>query len=226
MFRVASFDIGKKNFAFLVEESIREPIRPINLTYSKDGTPTPSTQSVLDRVARNGRVVLHKNSSITAGCYPSTTEFDHKLYHNMQKLLDSYMHVWDTCDVFVIEEQMQFGKGKSNPMATKLGHFCEAYFRIVYGDTKQVVCFHSYNKTQVLGAPKVWKPGKKTKGRYVSLDYKTRKAWAVTTAEKILTNRGESIEALTSASKKDDLADVLVQAVAFRVLLFHQGKVN
>ena len=49
---VASFDIGKKNFAFIVEKVDTEKLKsienvPVTKRYKKDGTPTDKFQTLL-----------------------------------------------------------------------------------------------------------------------------------------------------------------------------------
>ena len=50
---IASFDIGKKNFAFIIEEVDLDKIKtltniPVSKRYNKDGTPTEAFSKLLD----------------------------------------------------------------------------------------------------------------------------------------------------------------------------------
>jgi hypothetical protein len=141
----------------------------------------------------------------------------------MTDLLDSYSEYWDKCCCFVVEQQMAFGKMKSNPKAVKLGHHCQSYFLFRYGRFKQVLEFPAYHKTQVLGCEKI--KGKKCKNgkyRWKSISKPDRKKWSVVKATEILTKRGEkkTIDNIKTKTKKDDLADTLTQLQAFKYLCF------
>ena len=219
---IASFDMGKKNFAFCIEEvhisnllSLKN-IPPLS-RYKPDGTPTPKMNALLNEVCSNGRLVLYKNLDLTQNCNPRL-KLDPETFHNMIDALDTYADYWDKCAVIVIEEQMSFGK-KLNKMAMRLGQHCYSYFTFKYGRYKTVLEFPAYHKTQVLGAPKLLgKPYKSGKPRYVAMDKPQRKKWSVEKAVEILTSRGELdvLNQLTSAKKRDDLADVVVQLQAFK----------
>lgn len=220
---IASFDIGKKNFAFCVEEIDRSSLLSFKKKipdprYNPDGTPTPEMKKVLDAVCHNGKIVLFKNSDLTANC--SSVYLDPETFHNMTDLLDSYSEYWDKCIAFVIEEQMSF-RGKKNPMAVKLGQHCYSYFCFRYGRHKQIVEFPSYHKTQVLGAGKIaGKKNKKGNVRYKAMDKPARKRWSIAKAKEMLDARGESQVVLTAKGKKDDLADTWCQLQAFKFLVF------
>jgi hypothetical protein len=70
---VASFDIGKKNFAFYIEEFSCKELKaikniPVKKRYIPEGPATPEMQNVLDQVFANGRCILHKNLDLTKNC--------------------------------------------------------------------------------------------------------------------------------------------------------------
>ena len=187
-------------------------------------------KTILDKVCKNGKVILFKNSDLTENC-DKRLKLDPESFHNMTDLLDSYKTYWDKCIAFVIEEQMNF-RGKTNPMALKLGQHCYSYFCFQYGRQKQVIEFHAYHKTQVLGAPKIaGKPTKKGNTRYKGKDQTARKKGGVVKAMGILEGRGEVHEVFetkgkkrgTKAPKKDDLADTLCQLQAMKMLVFVEG---
>lgn len=216
----------KKNFAFCIEEFNKADLLAIkNIAsqkrYNQDGTPTPKMQEILDQVCGNGKIILHKNLDLTKNCDPKS-KLDPETFHNMIDELDKYAKYWDKCSAFVIEEQMSFGK-KLNKMAMKLGQHCYSYFTFKYGRYKSVIEFPAYHKTQILGAPKVeGKPYKSGKKRYKAMEKPQRKKWSVEKAIEILTSRGEMdiLDGLTSAKKKDDLADVLTQLAAFKYKVY------
>ena len=209
MFRIASFDIGKKNFAFTVETfnvDLLVTHNPIakHQRYYADGTPTQAFQDVIDRIGASGEVELYHKEDLTKNCDPKSY-LDPETFHNMTDLLSKFDSIWDTCQIFLVERQMSY-KTKFNTMALKLGQHCLAYFRIRYGRMKHTIEFPAYHKTQVLGAPR------NTKGK---AKYK-RKKWAVEEATRILLLRKNS-EAMTrfrTNKKKDDIADCLLQTNA------------
>ena len=223
---IASFDIGSKNFAFYIEEMNKDvlcnikDISKIN-RYNKDGTPTGEMKKILDCVCKEGKTILHKNSDLTKDCCPGK-KMDPNTFHNMTDLLDKYGDYWDKCCYFVVEEQMQFGKAKTNSKAVKLGHHCQSYFIFRYGRFKHVIEFHAYYKTQILGCQKI--KGKQCKNgnyRWKSIGKPARKKWSVGKAVEILKEREEdTINNIKTKAKKDDLADTLTQLQAFKYLSF------
>ncbi len=201
---IASFDIGKKNFAFCIEEICIDRVNIDRVNIDR-----MNINRVLDRVYANGNIVLLKNIDLTEGCINSY--LDPLIFVNMTKVLDKYKSYWDKCSVFVIEQQMDFRKNR-NTMALKLGHHCSSYFIFHYAYFKPLVEFPAYHKTQVLGATKM------TKYR--------RKIWSIQKAEEILAKRNEldTLNSLSSFKKRDDLADTICQLQAFKYLLFFEDK--
>lgn len=151
----------------------------------------------------DGTLIHYENANLTEG---STKQNLTPVYVNMISHLDKQKELLDSCDYIVIEQQMAFGK-RINPMALKIGQHCYSYFLMRYKN-KHIIEFPSYYKTQALNAPPKMK-------------YTERKKWAIEKATEILMNRGdlENLNLLTSAKKADDLADVLLQAVAFKICL-------
>jgi hypothetical protein len=223
---IASFDIGKKNFAFYIEEFDKSEILKLpKLTnakrYNADGTTTSVFSKIVEQVCSNGKCILFQNSDLTDGC-KKNSYLDPETYHNMTDLLDQYVDYWDQCDAFVIEKQMSFGK-RHNTMALKLGQHCWSYFAFKYSRFKEIVEFPAYHKTQILGAKKLEKNNKKGNLKYTSIDKPARKKWSVEKAMDILKSRNDfdTIKNLTSARKRDDLADVLCQLQAFKILTYN-----
>lgn len=225
--RIASFDIGKKNFSFCVEDMDEKALlslKPPKNPYNPNGTCTEAMDLFLQELYKNGKIVLHENVDLTNDCDPKM-KLDPLTFHNMIDVLNSHSKVWDKCDVFVIEGQMAF-KGKFNPMAMKLGQHCYSYFAFRYGQAKEIIEFEAYNKTQLLGAPKTEKTGKNGKVRYKAMDKPTRKKWSVAKAKEILELRDdkEGLKNLSAKKKRDDLADTLTQLQAYKVKMV--GKQN
>ena len=223
---LASFDIGKKNFAFYIEEFDKSKLMELpyiekNKRYNINGGITPNFKQVLQNVYKNGKKILFENVNLTLGC-DNKKYLDPESFHNMNDILDDYVNYWDKCDAFIIEKQMSFGKCY-NTMALKLGQHCWSYFCYKYGRFKQIIEFPAYYKTQILGAEKIKKCNKKNgKVSYKTIDKKTRKKWTVNTTLKILKDREDhdTISILNSVKKRDDLADVLCQLQAFKIIVY------
>ena len=214
--RIISFDIGKCNFAFYVEEFDEKQLESVkNIPkihrFNADGTPTDDFSRILSDIYLNGDTVLYKNLDLTIGT-KKDKYLDQKVCLNMITELDKYKTIIDTCDVVLIEQQMSF-QNTRNTMAIKLAQNCASYFLHRYGMSKELVEFPAYYKTQILGAPK--KGGK-------AMSKPERKKWATEKAIEILMERGENetLEEITGKKKKDDLADVLIQLQSFKYLRF------
>jgi hypothetical protein len=223
MIWIASFDIGKKNFAFYIEEMDEKQIIesiPKNSRYNVDGTCTVKFKKIMNDIYKNGKTILHINEDLTKNC-DKDKYLDTEIFHNMVDHLDKYAEYWDKCQSFVIEMQMSFGKNR-NPMAVKLGQHCYSYFIFKYGRFKKTIEFPAYHKTQVLGAPKKIID---KKGKLVKMSKPERKKWAVKEAALILEERGEIevMDNIKTKSKKDDLSDVICQLQAYKFLNIYSG---
>ena len=211
---IASFDIGKVNFAFCIEKVDEAKLDKINSIpkakrYNKDGTCTPEFVPIIDSVCTEGEIVLYKNVNLTEGA-TAGVYLDKIVFKNMYKVLNQYASEFEKCDIFVIEQQMSFGFKKTNTMALKLGQHCSSYFiyKFLNNDKKEIIEFPAYHKTQVLGAGNLTKP--------------QRKKWSVDKCANILLQRGdlETLDILSEAGKRDDLADVVTQLQSFKFLRF------
>lgn len=240
----ASFDIGKVNFCFHIGQFDSMYVKSLpkvaqSKRYLSDGTMTKAFERVFVDSIKHGTSIVFQNFDLTydpakgapakgskASKTAKTAYLDPQVYHNLTALLDSYSEYWDKCSFFIIEQQMSFGK-KHNTMALKLGQHCHSYFLFKYGCFKSVVEFPSYHKTQVLGAEKIAKKGRKGI-TYKAVDKPARKKWAIEKAREILTLRGEEemLSHLNNSRKKDDLADVLCQLEAWKILTFIDQKSN
>src|SRR3990167_11505785 len=214
MIRCASFDIGKKNFAFYIEEFNKDELIklgkkikniPVKARYLPDGTPIEKMKEILELIYKNGKTILHKNLDLTANCNPKE-KLDPETFHNMTKVLDEHILYFDECSAFVIEQQMSF-KNKHNLMALKLGQHCYSYFEFKYGRGKQIIEFPAFHKTQILGAEKVKTVTKKGTEKWKGMDKPSRKKWAIVKATEILEQRGEEdiLKNIKTVKKKDDL---------------------
>lgn len=222
---VASFDIGKKNFAFYIEEiDITEilnlPKIDKNKRYNLNGTITDEFKENLNKIYLNGKNILFENLDITKNCQKNSY-LELEMFYNMTEMLDLYEDFWKQCDIFLVEQQMSFGKNR-NTMALKLGQHCQSYFSIKYGRNVDIIEFPAYNKTNILGAEKIYTG--KGKNKYKTIDKPARKKWSIEKAKDIFTLRNdlESLEIIISSRKKDDLADVLCQLQAFKVINWYR----
>ena len=221
---LASFDIGKKNFSFYIEEfdvsklSACEDISK-SCRYKACGTPTIKFQHVLDTICGTGKKILLENVDLTIGCDKSKY-LDPKVLYNMIVILDNYAEFWEQCDGFVIEKQMSFGK-RHNTMALKIGQHCWSYFAIKYG-LSTITEFPAYHKTQVLGSPKIETITKAGKKRYKAINKPARKKWCINRALIIVSARGdlETVSQIKQSRKKDDLCDVICQLQAYKYLKY------
>lgn len=222
---VASFDIGKKNFAFYIEEydtSLFEEIENIpdkKSRYNIDGTPTDDFKPVLENICVNGKVILYKNIDLTENV-ENNNIINPEYYYNMSDVLDKFSDYWDKCDKIIIEKQMAFGV-RNNIMAIRLGQHCWSYFASKYGRDKEIIEFPAYHKTQVLGAEKVEVKSRNI-NKYKSMTKPKRKKWCINKAIHIFTIRDdqETLERIKNTKKKDDLADVVCQLQAYKILTY------
>jgi hypothetical protein len=233
---IASFDIGKKNFSFCVEEveknclieinnDVKELDKNLKPKHNKDGTNTDDFSQILDKVYMNGEIILHKNLDLTYDT-DKKEKLDIKVLYNMNDELDFYSDIWEKCDYVVIEQQMSFGK-KINLIAIKIAQHCASYFIMKYPNIN-IIEFPSYHKTQVLGAEKEVKKTKRGNPKFVSMSKPKRKKWAVNTCKEILENKGDlvSLERINKSKKKDDLADTYLQLQAFKYLYFVENNID
>jgi hypothetical protein len=223
----AAFDPGKVNFAFIIEEIDKNMLddlvcpkkkdRFIKGNTKKDISPTEKYTDFLDAFYHCGRTIKCINSNITIKDDEDKEEQEKdkkdkkkgskalsaEIFLQLTKVLDSHKEYFDKCSTIIIEQQMSFGS-KINTMAIKIAQHTYSYFLFRYGNTKKIVEFPSYNKTQILGAPG-------------GLDKPQRKKWAISKANEIWTLRGdlETIDMITSKKKKDDMSDCLLHVLAY-----------
>lgn len=239
---IVAFDIGKKNFAFVVEEIIDNDFYssvkkiPKQDRYFKTGnkeligTPKDVFSDILDKSYQNCKVIMSKNHDLTNGT-EKTTILEEKIFLNMYDVLKQYNDTWDKCHTILIEKQMSFGTGKQNTMAMKLAQHCYSYFIFRYTGTKHPIEFPAYLKTQILGAPKNFGTIKKTFKNGNTTEIKdNRKRWAARKATEILQNRGdtdtlESIESKHARKQQqDDMSDCLLMCEAYCIAHYYDGQ--
>lgn len=222
---IASFDIGKVNFAFYIEQIKLSELKnikniPKDKRYNNDGTTTIEFEKILENIYKNGKKILLAKFDLTQGTDKSKY-FDSDICYNLFELLDEYKEYWDTVQYVIVEKQMAFGK-KINTMALKLGQSCQSYFMYVYGRDLKIIEFPAYHKTLVLGAPQTLTKTKTGKVKYKTLGDRERKKWSVKEGFYILSLREdhETMSELGTIKKLDDVNDVIVQLQAFKYLYF------
>lgn len=201
---IASFDIGKRNLAFCVEQ--------VELTNINENC-------TIDDVCQTGKIIAFENKSLMKNC-DEKKYLDTEVFHNLTELLNEHMELWQKCDIFLIEQQMN-----RNIMALKIGQHCFSYFLFKFERTKKVIEFASYHKTQVLNAPRISTTKKlksgieKTTFRYMTKP--ERKKWSVSRALDVLTTRNDTefLTKLQKTRKKDDISDCLLMIQAYKFLL-------
>ena len=227
---IASFDIGKKNFALYIEEVDMSLLKNSKIKYESIKTKplhnlnnslTDAIKPIYEEIFVNGKTILHLNTDISSGSTSlGTSKVDTCIFYNMLEHLNKYKLYFDHCSYFVIEEQM-----KCNPMAMKLAQHCFSYFCFSYDKNggKKIVEFPSYHKTSILGAPKteagLYKNGKT---KYKAMDKPARKKWAIEQACAIFEKRGEliALNTIQQSKKKDDFSDTVCQLNAFKIFQF------
>lgn len=223
---IASFDIGKVNFAFYVEEinlfelnSIKNI--PKDKRYNPNGTYTPEFEELMNKyIYQNGNKKLLRNINLTDGT-DKDKYFDTDICYNMFDVLDEYQEYWDKVSYIIVEKQMAF-RGKINTMALKLGQNCQSYFMMNYGKELKVIEFPAYYKTLICGAPQTATKTKTGKVKFKTLGDRERKVWSVKEVFGILSLRDdyETMSQIGEMKKKDDVSDVIVQLQAFKYLYF------
>lgn len=272
-FRIASFDIGKNNFAQYVEDCDYGRLKDARELYDtidtkdlkiKDGESLQ--QPLLDSVFRNGKRLdigvfdfqnkeqnntQRKTRGVTSTKNGrSVNKLDNPTRLNFIKHLYSYKWLWNTCDIFVVEQQYVnlFGRQRGiNIDALKLGEATVMWFLEHYPQ-KVVKTFGSQYKTKVLQAPKkMTKPQRKKwateKALNIFRDREDREAeelWELvnrvrgrrmTTEEKVQSylidyeNYPDDIKLMCekivrTKQKLDDISDVVVQLQAYKYKTF------
>lgn len=226
---VVAFDPGKINFAFIIEEIDTDMLENLVCPNKKDRffnnadnsekekkkrkkredlEPTESYMDFLEKFYHCGKTILCSNNNITDANSTDSKKkgskaLDATLFLRLTDLLDKHKHYFDQCSTIIIEQQMSFG-ARINTMAIKIAQHTYSYFLFRYRDTKKIVEFPSYNKTQILGAPG-------------GLEKPKRKKWAIEKADEIWTLRGDLSTSMFvgSKKKKDDMSDCLLHVLSY-----------
>ena len=191
--RLASFDIGKVNFAHYIEDIDVQKILSIEKEYNElpkklqrktKGELSPQMKKIIDDLYLSG-------TRCHTGVYDIRNDksefFDMKTRKNLICHLDLYRNLFNECNIFVVEQQYfktWSGRKKStrggteaNVDAIKIAEAVVTWILCEY-PMKEVLYFGSQNKTQILGAP--W-----------SLTKAQRKRWASVECRRLYNLRGD-----------------------------------
>jgi hypothetical protein len=199
---IAAFDMGLKNFAFAVKADDKYTLlrntalsdswnKTTLITYKKEDL----IKMMMDLKIPLKPKMLKKDMVTLLLSKNKKNPVDLGL--NLFKTMDSYKHVWDNCETFLIERQMII-----NMQALKLSHYLEAYLKIHY-PSKKILNYNASTKTKKLGAADL-------------NNKKDRKKWTVQYVLQILD--GENLAYFQRLSKQDDVADVVCMIESFLVL--------
>jgi hypothetical protein len=204
--RIAAFDMGIRNFAFCIEDiSIDKIPKKVKKTYDEDGCPIGDYKKYVEKVYTVGNLVECQKWDIQEYCSEKNID---NIYLCLTVILNKFSKLWDTVDVFLIEQQMAYGNNKSNIQALRLSQHCLSYFYVIYGPFKIIQEFSSSHKTRILGCP--YKDRKK---------HLNRKKFAINLATQILKERkDEQIIKFTKLSKKDDVSDCILMIQSYKIL--------
>ncbi len=204
--RLASFDIGFRNFAFAVEEFDTEKLEEFKRQRTAPLLLQSERPSKLECIIASGRTLMFHNEDLAGEVNPNMDG----VYRRLVEYLDDFQEVWGTVDTFLIEQQMQT-RFRPNIKALKISMHVYNYFLTHFPDAR-VVEYPAKNKSLALGAPPMKKP--------------LLKKWTRDTAAYVFTERedGESLYelAVLSGAKVDDIADTVCMNFSF-VALYHLG---
>lgn len=199
---IASFDMGTRNFAFCVEyvelDDLPQYIKP---SFQEDGTPTTEYSNFLQEIYNVGEIIECQKVDLL-----ELSNSYSNIYITLTVFLDRFSELWDRVSIILIEQQMAYGRSKSNIQALRLAQHCLSYFYCLYGNFKIIQEFSSTHKTRVLGCPL---EKRKT--------HKSRKDFSVQLVRKLLRDRHDSIwDTFQKFSKKDDISDCILMIQAFK----------
>lgn len=224
---IGSIDIGRRNMAHYVERCLiidlidlnqRYTSLPVKLRRRVKGPMNSHIEDMLTDLYRSGeRISIGVDDICTVEKAKGTGDpaYDRETRLNLLAYLEKHRYLWDICDIIVIEQQYfstftpKGRRGKTteaNVKAIKVGEGVIMWFLTQY-PMKDVCCFGSQFKTQLLGSPN-------------SLTKYQRKKWAIEKAKSILNDRGDTeiLETFKSRKQKlDDVSDALIQCQAYKL---------
>ncbi|MDB4769439.1 hypothetical protein OAG24_00590 [bacterium] len=184
--RVASIDIGKKNFAQCIEESDLKVIEKLQEKYHNlpkklqrrvKGPFTDEIKEIFDELSACSKVTHFGVFDLRHD--KESNNLDMETRRNIMKHLESYNNLWAECDLIIIEQQFfnAFGRrpktngkaaekaGGVNVDAIKISELVLVWFSIFH-PTIEIITYGSRFKTDILGSPS-------------GLNKPKRKAWTI-----------------------------------------------
>lgn len=198
LIRIASFDIGVKNFAIYVEDFEASDLKRMDPVSNIPNAENDRDIQNINAICRIGKRVLLQNSNLD----DNGKEINSQIwYRNMIKILNKYEDIWNNTNIFIIEHQVVFNRVQIQLLA----QVCYTYFLTLYGDTSAILYYNSKNKTKYLACPK-------------DVDIKK---WSANFAIKQLRKRKDidGVEIIENSIKKDDLGDTFIQLQSFKYRL-------
>lgn len=170
--RIASFDIGKVNFAQCIEETDEHLLEKLSEKYHNlpkklqrriKGPFTPEIKEILDELASCSKITHFGVFDLRYD--KESNNLDVKTRLNIIKHLESFDYLWEDCDIIIIEQQYfnALGRRKNNGTiekaggvnadALKIAEIVMAWFLMMH-PTKEIISYGSRFKTEILGSPK------------------------------------------------------------------------
>lgn len=221
--RIASFDIGKKNFAWYIEEVDACILEELSYQYScldkfkkrrAKGAMNSDIENIQEKLQKDARRINMGVVDLRSG---NEDVWDIAGRRNLFDFLSSKHCVLSLCDTFVIEQQYFntfSSRGRKSPGtganvdAIKIAENLTSWLLLTF-PSRNVISFSSLFKTHMMGAPD-------------SLTKPQRKKWTDIRARKILEERGDSsaLQQLSAYKKKkqktDDICDAIMQCQAYK----------
>lgn len=176
---ITGFDIGIKNFAFVILD-----VKNMDMT--------------LENVAEAFDIIHFENINLQTTAKVRANHMD-EIFRNLYQVLDTFRTLWDDCNVFLIEQQMQY-RHASNIKALKLSQHVLSYFYIHY-PSSNILEYPAYHKTQIWRAPP-------------KLLKHQRKTWAISKVKELLEKKGMG-NIMDDFKKKDDISDCILMALSY-----------
>lgn len=233
---VMSWDVGEKNlccykikFSMECLASVKSESVPYFRRYMENGECTHEFSEFLKKLAACGERILVKRIDLTD---PSDRMWKRKRIISNRFLVRLSNHLedmneekaFDDVDYIVIENQLK--KAENN---RQIQFHMRSYFLTLFLTFKPVIFFPACYKTRMFGAPRIVYSS--TKNRMIKMTKYMRKKWATGKAREFMENMGDSEGVSMIYEKKgkrrvkaDDESDCLLQAFAFVMLVFVDGK--
>jgi len=215
MTSLISIDIGLRTLSIYKEYFDVDKAKQFKLPkhcYNKLGEATDEMKTYVNNIGKCGHCAFIVKKDLGE----RKDYFSGKAIMNLFVFLDEIERegIFDDVDVIVVERQLT-----KNGIATGLMYYLQSWFMIQYGLFKKIILFPAKNKTRVLGAPLKQEDDN---GKTIRVDKAFRKKWSTLRAYQILELRDDqnTIRYIfeENKSKKDDLSDVITQALAYNIL--------